>query len=285
MPRIAWRSRRCAGGSATFPAGDTSWTLSAFSRRLRPWAKARSRRVRRAFFPTAATRPSRCSSGIAWAWSPARWARSFTITTSGARSWRTSTAMRSGCRPWAQRRSSSLRFRSAPAVQSTASSCPTPSGRICSIRSARSSTCARATSCVLRSSRVLAAPSRDPRTSSACWSGRKPASASTSATSCLRAPTQLAAGRIQHVQLNDLDADLAKQVREHGHDYSEAVSLGLFTPLGEGSARVDRVVEALRGSKYRGWYALRQETRLASSDDRPLGRVSRSLEYLMPLLS
>jgi inosose dehydratase len=96
---------------------------------------------------------------------------------------------------------------------------------------------------------------------------------------------ELAAGRIQHVQLNDLDAGLAEQVRDHGHDYADAVSLGLFTPLGEGSARVDRVVEALRGAKYRGWYALRQETRLASADDRPLGRVSRSLEYLMPLLS
>jgi inosose dehydratase len=96
---------------------------------------------------------------------------------------------------------------------------------------------------------------------------------------------ELAAGRIQHVQLNDLDSNLAEEVRDHGHDYSGAVSLGLFKPLGEGSARVDRVVEALRGSKYRGWYILRQETRLATADDRPLGRVSRSLEYLLPLLS
>ena len=96
---------------------------------------------------------------------------------------------------------------------------------------------------------------------------------------------ELAAGRIQHVQLNDLDSELADEVRDKGHDYGDAVSLGLFKPLGEGSGRVDRVVEALRGSKYRGWYILRQETRLASIDDRPLGRVSRSLEYLLPLLS
>jgi inosose dehydratase len=96
---------------------------------------------------------------------------------------------------------------------------------------------------------------------------------------------ELAAGRIQHVQLNDLDSELADEVRDKGHDYGDAVSLGLFKPLGEGSGRVDRVVEALRGSKYRGWYILRQETRLATADDRPLGRVSRSLEYLLPLLS
>ena len=96
---------------------------------------------------------------------------------------------------------------------------------------------------------------------------------------------ELAAGRIQHVQLNDVDANLAEQVRDHAHDYGEAVGLGLFKPLGEGSAGVDRVVEALRGTRYRGWYTLRQETRLVTTDDRPLGRVSRSLEYLLPLLS
>lgn len=95
----------------------------------------------------------------------------------------------------------------------------------------------------------------------------------------------LAEGRVQHVQLNDIDPDLAKQVSEDGLDYGEAVGLGLFKPLGEGSAGVDRVVKELRSSKYRGWYTLRQDTRLASADDRPLGRISRSLEYLLPLLS
>jgi inosose dehydratase len=96
---------------------------------------------------------------------------------------------------------------------------------------------------------------------------------------------ELAGNRIHHVQLNDLDPELAEQVRDHAADYSDAVSMGLFKPLGEGNAHVDRVVEALRSSKYRGWYILRQETRLASADERPLGRVSRSLEHLLPLLS
>jgi inosose dehydratase len=96
---------------------------------------------------------------------------------------------------------------------------------------------------------------------------------------------ELGAGRIQQVHLNDIEPHLAEQVRDHGEDYREAVSLGLFKPLGEGTANVDRVVEALRGAKYRGWFTLRQETRLASPEDRPLGRISRSLEYLMPLLS
>src|ERR1700694_1047106 len=94
-----------------------------------------------------------------------------------------------------------------------------------------------------------------------------------------------AAGRVQQVHLNDVDADLAEQVRDHGEDYGEAVGLGLFKALGEGAGRGGRVLEALRSSKYRECNTLRKETRLAWPDDRPLGRISRSLDYLMPLLT
>jgi inosose dehydratase len=96
---------------------------------------------------------------------------------------------------------------------------------------------------------------------------------------------ELAAGRIQHVQLNDVDPGLAKEVREGTMDYTEAVGLNLYQPLGEGAANVAEVLEALKAMKYRGWYALEQETRLGSHDDRPLGRISRSLGFLLPLLS
>jgi inosose dehydratase len=95
---------------------------------------------------------------------------------------------------------------------------------------------------------------------------------------------ELAAGRIQHVHLNDIDEKLALQVREEGLDYAEAVSKDLFKPLGTGDAGVDRVVEMLRKTGYRGWYALEQDTRLPSADDRPLGMISRSLQHLRELL-
>jgi sugar phosphate isomerase/epimerase len=55
--------------------------------------------------------------------------------------------------------------------------------------------------------------------------------------------------------------------------------------VGEGAADVKRITEALRAARYRGWYSLEQETRLATADDRPLGRISRSIEYLLPLLA
>ena len=96
---------------------------------------------------------------------------------------------------------------------------------------------------------------------------------------------ELAAGRIQHVHMNDIDAQLALQVREYGLDYGEAVAQHLFKPLGTGEANVDRVVEGLRRSAYRGWYTLDQDTRLPSAEDRPLGAISRSLQHLRTLLA
>lgn len=95
---------------------------------------------------------------------------------------------------------------------------------------------------------------------------------------------ELAAGRIRHVHLNDVDLDLARRVREGAIAYTDAVMRGLYRPLGEGGANVARVIEALRSASYRGWYALHQESRLPSAEDRPLGRISRSLEYVLPLL-
>jgi inosose dehydratase len=96
---------------------------------------------------------------------------------------------------------------------------------------------------------------------------------------------ELAAGRIQHVHLNDVDGDLARRVRDGSLDYREAVGGGLYTAVGEGATDVRRVTEALRAAGYRGWYTLEQETRLASAEDRPLGRISRSLEFVLPLLA
>lgn len=91
--------------------------------------------------------------------------------------------------------------------------------------------------------------------------------------------------RVVHVNLNDVDLQLAGQVRDRTLGYADAVGGDLFKPLGEGGAEVSKVVEALRGATYRGWLTLEQETRLDSPEERPLGRISRSLEYLVPLLS
>ena len=96
---------------------------------------------------------------------------------------------------------------------------------------------------------------------------------------------ELSAGRVQHVHLSDIDNGFATRVREYGLDYAEAVNEDLFKPLGTGDAGIDRVVEALRRSKYRGWYTLDHPTRLASENDQPIVAIKRSLEYLVPLLA
>ena len=95
---------------------------------------------------------------------------------------------------------------------------------------------------------------------------------------------ELTHGRIQHVHLNDVDLAVAGRVRDGSLGYAEAVATGLYVPVGEGGADVSRVAGALRAAMYRGWYTLEQETRLGSRDDRPLGRISRSLEFVLPLL-
>lgn len=96
---------------------------------------------------------------------------------------------------------------------------------------------------------------------------------------------QEAAGRILFVQLNDVDAGIARQVRDRSLGYEEAVVRGLYRPLGEGSIDVRGVIAALRSAGYRGWYALEDQVRLESAADRPLGRISRSIEYVLPLLA
>ena len=95
---------------------------------------------------------------------------------------------------------------------------------------------------------------------------------------------QEAAGRIVHVHLNDLDRELARGVRERSVTYADAVASGLFKPIGEGSIDVRRITSALKTAGYTGWFTLEEETRLATSSERPLGRISRSLEFVLPLL-
>ncbi|HET7466989.1 MAG TPA: sugar phosphate isomerase/epimerase [Candidatus Dormibacteraeota bacterium] len=96
---------------------------------------------------------------------------------------------------------------------------------------------------------------------------------------------ELAARRIQHVHLNDLDGGLARSVRGGGLDYSAAVSRGLFKPLGSGDADVARVVEELRSGGYKGWYGLQSDIRLNSVADDPLAGVRESLAYARALLA
>lgn len=95
---------------------------------------------------------------------------------------------------------------------------------------------------------------------------------------------ELAAGRIDHVHVADVDRALAEKVRGHDIDYATACARGLFKPLGEGDAGVAEVIDALQRSRYRGWYGIESETRLQSADEDPVSRVRASVEKLRTML-
>jgi inosose dehydratase len=96
---------------------------------------------------------------------------------------------------------------------------------------------------------------------------------------------ELAAGRIQHVRLNDIDGALATRVRDYDFDYADAVSQGMFKPIAAGDAEVDRVVEGLRRAGYNGWYSIDLEMRLGSDADDPLPEIKKALKHVRALLA
>lgn len=95
---------------------------------------------------------------------------------------------------------------------------------------------------------------------------------------------ELAAGRIDHVHVSDVDRGLAGEVRGGRTDYATAVGRGLFKPVGAGDAGVAEVVEAVRRSGYRGWYGLESDVRLHTVEDDPITNVRTSLENLRAML-
>ncbi|QFZ24901.1 inosose dehydratase [Saccharothrix syringae] len=88
-------------------------------------------------------------------------------------------------------------------------------------------------------------------------------------------------GRIGHVHLKDVRADLAAAVRRGELGYAAAVREGLYAPLGDGDLDVAALVALLRDTGYRGWCVLEQDTALDDDrDDTPLRDTARSLTHL-----
>lgn len=95
--------------------------------------------------------------------------------------------------------------------------------------------------------------------------------------------TRAAAGRVAHVHLKDVSADLAERVRKGSLGYHEAVRTRMYRPLGDGDAEIATIVRTLEGHGYRGWYVLEQDAVLASVPEEgagPIHDARRSLEFL-----
>lgn len=98
-------------------------------------------------------------------------------------------------------------------------------------------------------------------------------------------PLQLARtvpGRIAHTHLKDVDAALAARVQSGELTYTDAVSQGMYTPLGTGDVDIAGIVSTLRDNGFDGWFVLEQDTILDGEPQGqgPLRDVLTSVAYL-----
>ncbi len=85
---------------------------------------------------------------------------------------------------------------------------------------------------------------------------------------------ELAAGRVAHVHLKEVDPHLARLVRSGDMKFRQAVLAGLFTPLGRGGGvDIARVIRALEATGYDGWYVLEQDVALGADPEPGAGPV------------
>lgn len=99
--------------------------------------------------------------------------------------------------------------------------------------------------------------------------------------------TRQAPERIAHTHLKDVDKGMAEKVRAGRLTYTEAVSRGMYRPLGTGDVDIAAVVNTLQDNGYEGWYTLEQDT-ILTEDPRgegPVQDVRASADYLRGLLT
>ncbi|BBX08811.1 sugar phosphate isomerase/epimerase family protein [Mycolicibacterium aichiense] len=92
-------------------------------------------------------------------------------------------------------------------------------------------------------------------------------------------------GRIAHTHLKDVDAALAARVQSGDLTYTDAVSQGMYTPLGTGDVDIAGIVAALRDNGFDGWFVLEQDTILDGEPQGqgPLRDVLASVAYLQQI--
>jgi inosose dehydratase len=99
---------------------------------------------------------------------------------------------------------------------------------------------------------------------------------------------KLAAGRINHVHLKDVDFELAARLASRELDFREAAKKGAFRPLGKGDIDVARLLDVLEGTGYSGWYVLEQDTVVEdepAEGEGPVLDVEKSLAFVEASMS
>ncbi len=101
------------------------------------------------------------------------------------------------------------------------------------------------------------------------------------------AVARAARGRVAHVHLKDVDAEMAERVRAGELGYRDAVRQDLYRPLGQGDVDLVSLVEILRNDGFDGWYVLEQDLVLDHDRDgaRPLENALHSVGFLRRLMA
>lgn len=101
------------------------------------------------------------------------------------------------------------------------------------------------------------------------------------------AVAELAAGRITHVHLKDVDAATAERVRRGEVTYHQGVVAGLYRPLGQGDVDLAAILTVLDGAGFDGWIVLEQDTVLSSEPPAgagPMADAAESIRFLQRAL-
>lgn len=92
------------------------------------------------------------------------------------------------------------------------------------------------------------------------------------------------ADRVVHVHLKDVDSATAARLRAGELTLMGAVQEGLFTPLGDGDADVDRVIAVLDEAGYARWWVLEQDAAITGAEPAPgsgpVLDVRRSIDFI-----
>lgn len=85
--------------------------------------------------------------------------------------------------------------------------------------------------------------------------------------------------RVTYLHLKDCQPDIAAMCREEGKDYFEAVTAGVFCPLGEGEVDFAGVIREMQALSYDGWAIVEQDI-LTDDLDAPKRYAKANRDYL-----
>ena len=89
--------------------------------------------------------------------------------------------------------------------------------------------------------------------------------------------------RVGHVHFKDVRLDIAQRVRDGELSYYDAVTQGLYTPLGKGDVDVKGITSTLISQGYTGWFVLEQDNVMREEPhggEGPMVDAQASVEFL-----